>query len=789
MEALRSSYLSERCRIDRAGSGQQFDNGTADEPCSPRTRPPEPKPYQLYLPAPPDLAVDQAYHYHLATRNCFALAASLPLVGEKLGTALIRTWDRLVEWESDVCESDKMWDYCEEQGYGDFSGLPNHALACLALAEKAQMRNLWIDAFAHCVGQRENLFCSPEYDGISQTTKALIMRASLEMDLHIERVIRALGSFLEEELGSEYLGLSKAAREHLDRFRSCLHHYYVEKLGYFPPKQDTRFNKRMWTKMYHSFHALYDYIVDIESDADLSNTRGMNGGVCVVQNVLAFDQRHGYAPLPHPLPLLPEALALRPAMKRVDTAPRGLLGFKLTRFETVAEKTTERDSLTKATNPEVDVTEYPLIQEYQRFERQRLEEKLSLSEARKVRWLLIYGVLQMLISITRAPEHVRDAEISPYPLCILLAGCPSWADADAEAESIAPSSQASSLLAPPQRQSNEMEDRLSIHPDCEADCAEDFFAAHTLSRQCSDLSLNVISHPVRPTQQLSRTASIRSTVNSGVHAIHRSMVGGLSRRNSLRTSRRHSVASLDLSPCVESDFVLEQSPDARQPDEGFGLFDFGLHMAVGQNVQEPILEFDHLPALDVSTDLCSDTQELARSHSDASSSSALASQTTSSTRSSMLGDYDSPATEVSISWADEAPGGIDGMTKPQIPLMLLGDSFTPTSPSKRVAFQDQMLGVGVYSPYVSSVSVGCYMPTGYSPTVYTPKGTSELSPLKPAKRRTLSGESFRRSSVDETTQEEGHLEEESGRVLPRPRVLDCIDEYDVVDGRDSSLPA
>ena len=55
---------------------------------------------------------------------------------------------------------------------------------------------------------------------LSEVTKALITRAYLEMDLHINRVTNSLSNFLEEEFSPKYLGIGKGARAHLERFRS-----------------------------------------------------------------------------------------------------------------------------------------------------------------------------------------------------------------------------------------------------------------------------------------------------------------------------------------------------------------------------------------------------------------------------------------------------------------------------------------------------------------------------------------------------------------------------------------
>ncbi|KAH9818542.1 Rdx family [Teratosphaeria destructans] len=453
VEALKSRYLSECCLFGRDDASRRAS-----------------RPYELYIPAPASLTRAEAYEYHLTTRNFFAYATGKPLVGETLGVALARLLERIGEWQPDMDTAACFAQYYQRLGYADLAENADYALASLILSERARLRSLWTEAFVHCVGMHDRLFLSREYQVVSDTIKASVTRASLDMDLRIARAIRALGTFLENELGPENLGLSKPARDHLDRFRSCLHNYYVDKLGYFPPRDDGPWNKRVWTKMYHAFRSLYRYLVDSESSTDPANSRNVNGGICIAQNVRAFDEKHGYPPLPHPVPLLPAL----PARTRSASVKRGLKELKPGKPSPMADLAT-RQALAHATNPDdPDTQASELVQEYQRFERLKLQEKLSISEARKVRWLLIYAVLQTLISITRAPPEVRDTETPSYPLCVTTAGCPTWLEKQARVNG-ASTTHLVATPAPPPSSDQGRSSRISIHPDCEADCAEDYF--------------------------------------------------------------------------------------------------------------------------------------------------------------------------------------------------------------------------------------------------------------------------------------------------------------------------
>ena len=683
--------------------------------------------YELYVPSLPSSTRDDPFSYHLTTRNVFAYAVGRPLVGERLSSALADLWQRLQVWAPESATIVEFTTYLEKQGYLNFSGNAEHALACLKFADSARARDIWIDAFTHCVGMHERLYRSPEFAGLSNTTTALITRASLEMDLHIVRVVRAVGVFLEEELGTEHLGLSKPARDHLDHFRSFLHSFYVDRLGYFPPSESIPWHRSPWPSMHNDFQNLYNYLVDADSSRDWTSTRGLTGGICVVQNVEAFDSRHGYDPLPNPLPLLPEMPVKRRASLNTQT---GLLGRKLTRTSTVPQpKITTNQALAIATNClKSEVMVCSLVQEYQRFERQKLDPKIDPAEARKVRWILIYGVLQMLNSIVRAPKEVRDTKKATYPLCVLTAGCPPWVGieqgVDKEVVDNAPTPTEATLVpeamdAPERRPPSPS--RISIHPDCEADCAEDFFAANSIVRHDS---VNDTPAPLRITTQLSRTVSMRrSSMHSSVQALQKSVVGSLSRRNS---NRRDSAIPEPRKMRSHCEIVVEdygngmhwESKESR-PQTAFRSeldssnevthalreFDFGL---AGAN-SEPIFDDNQLAKFCFEPETTDDIGDSPReSHFSFASGDLL-----DSNRSSYVVDSDSADTDLS-SWDSGSDKG-DHEGKSPSKSVDFAKPAQLLSPTKQLCYRPSNPRLNAASE-TSIVTGGCYVPSGARPT-------------------------------------------------------------------------
>jgi len=475
--------------------------------------------FDIYLPAPEDASRSDAFAWHLATRNLFAWMLDAPLVGSSLGKSLVDLLERMLTLRPATADNVRdCLDYAESMGYMDFAHSPDYALAMLRFAEHFQLRDLWVDAFVHCVGMNDSLCISKEFDPVSRRTKALITRASLEMDLHLGRVTRALSNFLEDELSAACLGLSGAERSHLDRFRSFLFSFYVGKHGYWPPPGEPSFSKDVLQSMHQEFQCLYDYLVDTQSADSFSNPSGSaNGGICVLQNVNAFNDRHNYAHLPHPLPLLPDTDSLDNKVQSQRSLRQFALGNRSAKSVRLLNA---RTALMTATNEVPNhVLNSSLVQAYIDFEQEsigRHEERLSLADARKVRWITIYCAFQMLLSVTASPTEVRDSFSSTYHMCCLVSNAPPWSDELKSPLATHPALRSHSMPPPDSTDAGVttpegVSPAPSIHPDCESD---DYFTNISFHRRGSSgdsfdpAAIRQTSPPV------SRTTSIRKNVMS-----------------------------------------------------------------------------------------------------------------------------------------------------------------------------------------------------------------------------------------------------------------------------------
>ena len=396
--------------------------------------------YELYIPAPAQMNGQDALNYHVTTRNFFAWMFNKPLVGTRLGKALIDLKLRMDEFRPDHEENeDDFLAYIDSMGYTDFRDCPDHALAVLHFAEEAQFAELWTDAFAHAVGLYSRLAFSDEFMDVSPTTKALITRANLEMELRLERASTSIVNFMEDDLGASYLGLSELALRHLERFRSFLLSFYVQQHGYWPPKKmqsavgkSYTLTKPLLLAMFTDFRNLYSFLADEYSYPEMSpGSDALYGGISTVQTMNMFTRKNKLLPLPHPLPRLPATYFSEQHQSSRASFSSAARSFLLgQRRAKEARRTETIDALASATNVlDAKVVSCELVREYASFEREyivRENERISACEARKVRWLLVHSILQTLVSVTRIPEEIRDTEGVEYFLCCQTAGTPPW---------------------------------------------------------------------------------------------------------------------------------------------------------------------------------------------------------------------------------------------------------------------------------------------------------------------------------------------------------------------------
>lgn len=119
----------------------------------------------LYIPAPAKNEQIQSFLHHLAIRNFFAWVLDRSLVGlPNLGGALVSLLYSMNEFRStDADNISDLKEYMDREGYLAMKDSPDHALAVLFFSEHFRLKDLWLDAFAHCVGMHDRLGSCPEF--------------------------------------------------------------------------------------------------------------------------------------------------------------------------------------------------------------------------------------------------------------------------------------------------------------------------------------------------------------------------------------------------------------------------------------------------------------------------------------------------------------------------------------------------------------------------------------------------------------------------------------------------
>lgn len=264
------------------------------------------------------------------------------------------------------------------------------------------------------------------------------------MDFRLSRVGAMLSDLLLEELSEAHLGLSTAARAHLDRFRTYIHGFYATRFGEYPPgpsdkKCRTIFKPEVYRIMRADFAALYEYLVDhhFTFTADRNPSSLAQGGLCTLQLVHEFDCRHKFVPLPNPLPLLPEPVKAPDSRKRSSIA--WLVGgqnFRETKGRP-GQRLLSYASLMRATNhSKAQILRNRLVVAYRQFEEESLitahkaestdRASVGPADARKVRWLFIYAVYQTLLSCAEPLSELDSNQDLGYHLNISTSTTPPW---------------------------------------------------------------------------------------------------------------------------------------------------------------------------------------------------------------------------------------------------------------------------------------------------------------------------------------------------------------------------
>lgn len=350
----------------------------------------------------------------------------------------------------------------------------------------------WRESFLHCAGMYAQLESCADFKHVTPITRSLLERASLETTLRVQAAEERLVAFRYADMwpADAPIASAKAAGERLQKF--FVQHYTREYGRWPPLPMPASLDQQsigmahggadgedeIWLTrtiaqaLQRDFAALYDYLVNRDIVWDESEARSSRKWMMVSEGgnrgfeadtddlpmtdmLISFDNRWRFPHIPHPYPLVPESIppptSVNPLTGKSGTSG-GMFGGKsskkngnhggdnnsATNLASAANgarpSAVERRiqlAYTEATNMCIlgsEFTHSELIDSFGKFEKSDHISEVDPSAARRGRWVLIYGILQTLASVSVDAPNVRYRDEVSYHLSPRLKGVkmPPW---------------------------------------------------------------------------------------------------------------------------------------------------------------------------------------------------------------------------------------------------------------------------------------------------------------------------------------------------------------------------
>ena len=421
------------------------------------TRAPRGIQHEIYIAWPGGNSGIHSTIWHITTRNFFAVMYNAnALVGTTLYEAMSKLFER-VDTHPDYLDrgySRVAWisDYIVHHKFDDVRNNPSYAASLLAFSELpgVQWREGYTEAFVHCVGMLNmGLQNIPEWRFITAHTKMFLQNANLEMEERVNRAQKWLLSFNFNEMWPVSSAPPSTARACFDRLRKWLCKYYENAFLHWPPTNDqTWLTHDMVVRLRNDFYGLYDYLVDRDVIFDGSEYRpGQKWAITSKSGqpfkadaidlpftdiLLQFDERNNFPHIPHPYPVTPTSVPVSKASRSAFTLKK-----PSSQSEILAQSRRKALSYAEASNVYTLKDQYmhtDLVTNFVRFEQADMVDSLDPYEARRGRWLLIYGVLQVLATVAVDSPNLRYRDGVQYHISPQMKGVVPWSERGTSAE-------------------------------------------------------------------------------------------------------------------------------------------------------------------------------------------------------------------------------------------------------------------------------------------------------------------------------------------------------------------
>ncbi|KAK1757197.1 hypothetical protein QBC47DRAFT_422185 [Echria macrotheca] len=448
--------------------------------------------YEMYFPTPSNMTKLDQMRHHITTRNVFALLYHASLVGLSLYQALADLHSRLESYMPPEADNvGTILNYLSARGIDDVRNDPETAVSILAWSEGSEVRweEGWRESFLHCAGMYSQLESCADFKNVTPITRALLERACLETQLRVQAAEERLAAFQYADMWPATDGAIAPARTAAERLQKFFMQHYTREFGRWPPlpmpsghdqgaigmahggpdgEEEMWLTRTVAQALQRDFGALYDYLVNRDIVWDESEARSSRKWMMVSESgnrgfeadtpdlpmtdmLIGFDNKLRFPHIPHPYPLVPESIpppSLNPGASRNGAQSSGMFGGKTstkrngngnnssatlnsTNSRTGAVERRIQLAYTEATNICIlgsEFTHSDLIDAFGKFEKADRISEVDPSTARRGRWILIYGILQTLASVSVDAPNVRYRDDVPYHLCPRLKGAkiPPW---------------------------------------------------------------------------------------------------------------------------------------------------------------------------------------------------------------------------------------------------------------------------------------------------------------------------------------------------------------------------
>ncbi|KAK3305707.1 uncharacterized protein B0T15DRAFT_378526, partial [Chaetomium strumarium] len=443
--------------------------------------------YEMYLPAPPNLPRLDQLRYHITTRNVFAFISYASLVGLSLFQALTDLSTRLESYMPRTSDTlGALLRYVSAKGLDDVRNDPETAVSLLAWSESSEVRweAGWRESFVHCAGMYGQLEKCADFKHVTPITRGLLERVSLETQLRIQAAEERLAEFDYGDMWPSSVAVTAntsgpvvtaPAKAAMDRLQQFFVQYYTRQFGSWPPpvsrsrgglsaqvgedEEDIWLTRTVGQLLQKDFAALYDYLVNRDIVWDESEARPSRKWMMVSESgtqgletdtpdlpmtdmLIEFDNKHRFPHIPYPYPLVPVSIAPRSGSSSPtkEGSAGGMFGGKSVKKNASrtngagrmgADERRIQLAYTEATNICIlgsDFIHSDLIDAFSKFEKTDHLGRIDPFTARRARWVLIYGILQTLASVSVDAPGIRYKDDVSYHISPRLKGVkvPPW---------------------------------------------------------------------------------------------------------------------------------------------------------------------------------------------------------------------------------------------------------------------------------------------------------------------------------------------------------------------------